>query len=262
MTQTAHQRSAWLSSVGMHVVVLLLLLLWGRLQPPMPLPRPEPIRLTLVDQPTLAAQPGAPGPALRPQQKKGPAHAQADPAAKPVVAQAPKQQSPERSPTRAVAPKVTKQPTNVQPAAKAEPRPVGDYKAALAQRQAELQAQEKGRLAKMGGSGPALVQGTGGGDAGTAGGDLSGRQLIHDVRPTYPHDALRDQVGGRVVIAIVVAPDGSVRRASVSSSSGDGRLDQAARSAVGQWRFAPLPAELPAADSQGTVPVTFWFRKG
>ncbi|MBC7543663.1 MAG: TonB family protein, partial [Candidatus Sericytochromatia bacterium] len=45
-------------------------------------------------------------------------------------------------------------------------------------------------------------------------------------------------------------------------SSGDGRLDQAARSAVAQWRFAPLPDDLPAMDSPGTVPVTFWFRKG
>ncbi|MBC7543673.1 MAG: hypothetical protein H7338_13180, partial [Candidatus Sericytochromatia bacterium] len=210
MTQT-DPRLSWLSSVGMHVVLLLLMLLWGRLQPPLSLPKPAPIHLTLIDQPALTMRQGAPGPATGPQQVKSAVRAPGAPTPRQVVTPAQPKQTERRADaqtTRTVAPKVTKQAATVRPAAQAVPRPQGDFRAALAKRSADQAAQEQGRLAQLGGSGPGVIQGTGGGDAGSPGGELSGRHLVHEVRPTYPQAALSDKVSGRVVVAIVVAPDG------------------------------------------------------
>lgn len=258
MTDLAPRRWAWASSVGLHVLLLLLLALWLHLQPKPPLHLPEPISLTLVDAPTLRKSSGAPGPAPKPQAPKGPAVP-----APPVEVQRPAApQTTQRqhdAPSRQAAPTTSR--TAQRQTSTTQPRPAGDWRMAVSKRQADLKAREQGRLASLGtGSGDGVISGSGGGDAGEAGGELSGRQLLHEVRPVYPADALRDRVSGRVLVAITVGADGSVKRASVAASSGDARLDAAARTAIGQWRFAALPEDLPATDTRGTVPVTFWFR--
>jgi protein TonB len=254
----APRRWAWMSSIGLHVLLLLLLALWLHLQPKPQLNLPEPISLSLVDAPTLRRDSGMPGPAKKSQVPKGPAPAapQAE-----VRRPAPPQttQRAGTAPARQTA--TTRSATNSRPTSRVQPRPAGDWRSDVAKRQADLKAREQGRLAALGnGNGDGVISGSGGGDAGEAGGELSGRQLLHEVRPTYPADALRDRVSGRVLVAITVGADGSVKRASIAASSGDGRLDSAARAAIGQWRFAALPEDLPAVDTRGTVPVTFWFR--
>jgi protein TonB len=260
MTELAPRRWAWMSSIGLHVAILLLLGLWLHFQPKPQIVLPEPISLSLVDAPTLRRQTGAPGPAAKPQALKGPAptSARAEPN-RPAPQSA--QQAKSLSPARQTAPKTSTTKSTQRATTQAEPRPAGDWRADVAKRQADLQAREQSRLASLGGgSGDGVMSGSGGGDAGEAGGELSGRQLLREVRPTYPADALRDRVSGRVLVAITVGADGSVKRASIAASSGDTRLDSAARTAIGQWRFAPLPEDLPATDSRGTVPVTFWYR--
>ncbi|MCC0002341.1 MAG: TonB family protein [Methylobacteriaceae bacterium] len=57
--------------------------------------------------------------------------------------------------------------------------------------------------------------------------------------------------GGRVVVALLIAPSGSVSRASVSSASGNATLDSAALSAV--RRAGPFPA--PSNRASVSVPV-------
>lgn len=258
MTELAPRRWAWMSSIGLHVLLLLLLALWLHLQPPPSVTLLEPISLSLVDAPTLRRDSGMPGPAAKSQMPKGPAPIAAPPAVRPP---APPQATHrhDSAPARQAAPTTGK--TVTRPATQAEPRPAGDWRAVAAKRQADLRAREQSRLAALGnGTGEGVISGSGGGDAGEAGGELSGRQLLHEVRPVYPQGALRDRVSGRVLVAITVGADGLVKRASIAASSGDNRLDAAARTAIGQWRFAPLPDDLPATDTRGTVPVTFWFR--
>jgi protein TonB len=53
---------------------------------------------------------------------------------------------------------------------------------------------------------------------------------------------------GRVMLRVVVRPDGTPQSVEVRSSSGWQRLDEAALDAVRRWRFVPA--------RQGNVPIT------
>ncbi|HTD27831.1 MAG TPA: energy transducer TonB [Xanthomonadaceae bacterium] len=65
-------------------------------------------------------------------------------------------------------------------------------------------------------------------------------QPIFSPAPIYPIDALRDGVSGEVVLKLLVDVQGNVRNVSVEFSSGDRRLDNAARDQVlHHWRFNP-----------------------
>jgi protein TonB len=246
-----------MGSVGLHIALLLLLALWLHLQPKPSVRVPEPITLSLIDAPTLRKPTGAPGPAKQAQAPKGPTPAANQRSSHKQATTSTRRDS--DAPARQAAPHTARTP--VHPTTRVAPRPAGDWRASVAKRQSDLQAQERSRLASLGsGNGDGVISGSGGGDAGEAGGELSGRQLLHEVRPIYPAGALRDRVSGRVLVAITVGADGSVKRAAIAASSGDSRLDSAARVAIGQWRFAALPEDLPAVDSRGTVPVSFWYR--
>lgn len=260
MIDSAMQRWSWASSVGAHAVLLLLLLTWGSLTPPKALPQPEPIRLTIIDFPGKTGPAGAPGPAKQQQLAKA--------AARPAPVPAPPQAAPpvpSKAQTRSVsAPRsATQTATKPAPAKVTQASEQGDWQVALAKRRAEMQAKSQDRLSAMGADdGGGMITGSGGGDAGQAGGELAGRHLIHRVEPRYPSSALADRASGRVTLSIVVGANGRVRSVSVVGSSGDARLDAAARDAIAQWRFAPLPDDLPATDAQGNVPVSFVYRRG
>ena len=58
-------------------------------------------------------------------------------------------------------------------------------------------------------------------------------------RPTFPREALRDSVEGRVVIHLSLAKDGSVTSAAILNSSGNAQLDAVAREKLLQWRARP-----------------------
>jgi TonB family protein len=64
-------------------------------------------------------------------------------------------------------------------------------------------------------------------------------KVIHKVAPQYPEDARKERVQGAVVLEAVIAEDGSVRETRVLKGE-DSRLIEAARVAVGQWRFEPI----------------------
>jgi TonB family protein len=70
------------------------------------------------------------------------------------------------------------------------------------------------------------------------------------VSPVYPDVARRMSITGTVRLAVVVAPNGSVK--SAKAIGGHPVLVNAAMDAMKQWRFEPAPTE-----SSGTVEFKF-----
>jgi TonB family protein len=71
---------------------------------------------------------------------------------------------------------------------------------------------------------------------------MSEPKAIHKVAPQYPEEAKKEGVQGVVVLEAVIAEDGSVRETRVLRGE-DARLVDAARAAVGQWRYEPVRDE-------------------
>lgn len=76
--------------------------------------------------------------------------------------------------------------------------------------------------------------------------------------PTYPRAALRAGVEGTVLLQVLVDIDGRPLQVDVSRSSGDRRLDVAAREQVlRHWRFRPALRDGQAVQAIGLVPINF-----
>ncbi len=58
-------------------------------------------------------------------------------------------------------------------------------------------------------------------------------------QPTYPYAARRDLREGRGVFRLLVGPAGDVQSVTPLQTTGDSRLDEAAISALKEWRFVP-----------------------
>lgn len=87
-----------------------------------------------------------------------------------------------------------------------------------------------------------------------------GMSLQYDMAPApaYPRDALREGVQGTVLLQVLVDVDGRPLRVEVQHSSGDRRLDVAARRQVlDHWRFRPAVRDGHAVQAIGLVPVAF-----
>jgi protein TonB len=69
------------------------------------------------------------------------------------------------------------------------------------------------------------------------GGNVQESKLIRRVEPVYPELAKRARVQGRVVLVVTVDEEGSV--SDIRVSSGHPLLDEAALTAVRQWRYSP-----------------------
>lgn len=87
----------------------------------------------------------------------------------------------------------------------------------------------------------------------------SGRQaqLIATQPPKYPKEALDADAGGKVVLLIDVAADGTVANVEVESSTGDERFAAAASKAAMKWRFNPKTEDGKPVAGRVRVPVTF-----
>jgi protein TonB len=80
---------------------------------------------------------------------------------------------------------------------------------------------------------------------------------FHNRKPSYPNEAAYRGEQGAVVLMIHVAPDGFVDGVDVIRSSGFAALDRAARDAVVTWHFLPSVKDgQPVADD---VPIRFVF---
>jgi protein TonB len=67
------------------------------------------------------------------------------------------------------------------------------------------------------------------------------RAVRTKVQPVYPEMARRSHIEGTVRIQVLVAPNGTVRKATVIG--GNPLLAEAAVEAIQQWRYEPAPGE-------------------
>ena len=63
------------------------------------------------------------------------------------------------------------------------------------------------------------------------------RKVIKTVAPKYPEEFKNQKLGGVVHLSVVIAPDGNVK--SITPTSGNPALVDAAIEAVKQWKYEP-----------------------
>ena len=74
---------------------------------------------------------------------------------------------------------------------------------------------------------------------------------LNNPAPVYPALSRRLGEQGRVLLDVLILPDGSVGEMRLKSSSGFPRLDAAALSAVRRWRYQPA--------RRGSTPIAYWY---
>lgn len=79
--------------------------------------------------------------------------------------------------------------------------------------------------------------------------------------PVYPPDALKEKIGGRTVVRIIVDETGKITAARVLRAA-DPRLGEAALAAVKTWTFSPAMEKEKAIASCLDVPLNFSAEKG
>jgi protein TonB len=89
------------------------------------------------------------------------------------------------------------------------------------------------------------------------GGNIQESKLIRKVEPVYPELAKRARVQGKVVLVVTVDEEGSV--ADINIASGHPLLDEAAVTAVRQWKYSPTLLNGEPVSVIATVTVTFSF---
>lgn len=75
--------------------------------------------------------------------------------------------------------------------------------------------------------------------------------------PVYPGDALRERIGGKVVLLVDVDAEGRTTAVEVASSEPRGVFDQAAMDAARRWRFKPNVENGKAVPGRVRVPIEF-----
>ncbi len=76
--------------------------------------------------------------------------------------------------------------------------------------------------------------------------------------PKYPRNALSRRIEGTVLLQVLVGVDGRPLEVTVSQSSGNHELDEAARSQIlKRWSFRPAMKNGQAVQALGLVPVAF-----
>lgn len=81
--------------------------------------------------------------------------------------------------------------------------------------------------------------------------------LLRMKPPIYPPRCLRMGVEGLVKVRVLVGEDGSPQEITLSKSSGDSALDEAALSAVRDWIFVPAMRNGLPARAWAVVPIEF-----
>lgn len=80
---------------------------------------------------------------------------------------------------------------------------------------------------------------------------------LNNPRPEYPRVSRRMGEHGKVMLRVFVTAQGTAERVEIRTSSGSQRLDQAARSAVEQWKFVPARQGDDPVGAWVIVPITF-----
>ena len=79
----------------------------------------------------------------------------------------------------------------------------------------------------------------------------SSADYLNNPRPPYPPMSKRLNEQGKVVLRVLIEPDGSASKAEIRTGSGYERLDQAALQTVLRWRYVP--------GKRNGVPEAMWF---
>jgi protein TonB len=236
------------TSVALHALAFVLAVRFvGALAEPSEVPTADVIPVSLVSLPGGGGGPLGDGTPAPPPP--------APPAPAPPVAAAPVTPPP---PAPVVKPVVKKAPPPAKPAVKPAPRPATPSAVATAPVAAGAGQAASGTV--RGGTG----RGAGGGDG--SGGDGSGGARPaygSNPRPPYPLAARRLGHEGRVLLEVVVTPDGRAARVSVRESSGHPMLDRSAADTVRtRWRFIPARRDGVPVESTVTVPIRFRIHEG
>jgi len=75
--------------------------------------------------------------------------------------------------------------------------------------------------------------------------------------PAYPPMSRRMREQGRVILRVLVNPAGRADDVQLRTSSGSGRLDDAARETVRRWRFVPAKQGSVAVPAWVLIPISF-----
>jgi protein TonB len=79
--------------------------------------------------------------------------------------------------------------------------------------------------------------------------------------PKYPRMALQRQIEGTVMLQVLVGTDGRPLQVTISHTSGNRELDEAARNQIlNRWSFRPAMKNGQAVQAIGLVPVAFNLR--
>ena len=89
------------------------------------------------------------------------------------------------------------------------------------------------------------------------GGSLRKARLTHYEAPAFPADAVRQGVGGTVLLEGVIGEEGRVVGLSMRNSIADDRLVAAASDAVRQWRYDPTLLNGQPVDTVVNISVAF-----
>ena len=79
----------------------------------------------------------------------------------------------------------------------------------------------------------------------------SSADYLQNPKPAYPPISKRLGEQGKVIVRVLIGPDGTAQQAEIRQSSGYERLDQAALSTVLKWRYVP--------GKRGGMPEAMWF---
>jgi TonB family protein len=81
------------------------------------------------------------------------------------------------------------------------------------------------------------------------------RNLLTKAVPTYPPDAKKAKIQGKVVLSVVIGKDGNVE--GVRALSGPQELQQSAIDAVRQWTYKPYLLNGDAVEVKTTINVIY-----
>lgn len=84
---------------------------------------------------------------------------------------------------------------------------------------------------------------------------------LNNPRPAYPAVSKRLRETGRVLLRVLVSPQGEAEQVDLHQSSGSGHLDQSALETVRRWKFVPARQGDTAIAAHVIVPIDFQLRK-
>jgi protein TonB len=84
---------------------------------------------------------------------------------------------------------------------------------------------------------------------------------LHNPAPAYPYSARRNHEEGKVVLLVLVSPQGTTKSLKVHRTSGFRALDEAALDAVQRWRFVPARRGDEPVEDWVLVPVSFHLNR-